>query len=75
MQVHEIEDPRPTKLSYSVKSLASACDVSQGEIYARMRAGELIARRWGKRTIIEAAEAERFIKSLPKWAPVDQAAA
>lgn len=53
------------RLAYSVKQLIEASSLGKNSIYEAIRKGELVAKKKGARTLIPAAEAERWINSLP----------
>ena len=59
----------PTKLGYSVDSLAEAADSSRSVIYEEIATGRLKAKKLGSRTIIPADEAKRWLDSLPDFQP------
>ena len=56
-------------LSYSIKGLSLATGWSRSRIYELINAGELVALKDGKRTIITAESARRRIESLPTYTP------
>lgn len=58
-------DQPASRLGYSIKGFAAANDVGRDQIYDAIRSGKLKAVKWGRRTIIPAGEAERFIAELP----------
>lgn len=53
------------RLGYSINEYAAANDMGRDKIYDAIRSGKLKAVKWGRRTIIPAGEAERFIAELP----------
>lgn len=53
------------RLGYSIDEYAAANDVGRDQVYNAIRSGQLKAVKWGRRTIIPAEEAERFISNLP----------
>jgi excisionase family DNA binding protein len=55
------------RVGLSPDEAAAAAGVSRTRIYEAMRAGALGARKAGKQTIIEPAELQRWVQSLPAW--------
>lgn len=56
-------------LTFTVRGLVEAAPgLSRTRIYQALKDKELAAKKLGKRTIITADEAERFIQSLPNYA-------
>lgn len=55
----------PRRLAYSIKRLASACDVGRSFLYEEINAGRLIAHKAGRRTIIRRVDACRWLRALP----------
>lgn len=56
----------PETLAFSVPSAAAATGTSRARLYEAMKAGELRARKFGRRTIIPADELRRWLGSLPE---------
>lgn len=54
-----------TKSTLSVREMAREIGICKTKIYEEMRAGRIQARKSGRRTLIPAAEAERYLLSLP----------
>jgi hypothetical protein len=52
-------------LSFTIAALEQATCISRTKIYDDLKAGRLRARKHGKRTIIIADEARRWLESLP----------
>lgn len=57
--------PAQEKLAYSVRELADATGLSDQQVYNHINRGDLTAKHSGTKKIILAAEARRFIDSLP----------
>ena len=57
---------RLERMAFSAHELADAAGVSVSAIYDSIRAGELVSRKWGRRTVILRADAEAFLNGLPK---------
>ena len=54
-------------LAYSVPGLGAAAMVGKDKIYDAIRRGDLIARKFGKRTLILHPDAVRWLDSLPLY--------
>jgi hypothetical protein len=52
-------------MAYPVGDAPAIAGVSRTRIFSAIRDGEMIARKAGRRTIIEAHELRRWIRSLP----------
>lgn len=52
------------KLAYSIARLSDACDLGRTFIYEEIKAGRLQVIKAGRRTLIETAEARRWLSSL-----------
>jgi hypothetical protein len=52
--------------AYTIRQFCEAYSVSRSRLYLMIGDGTIEARKSGKRTIITAAEAERWLNSLPK---------
>jgi hypothetical protein len=52
-------------MAYAVEDAPAVAGVSRTRIFAAIRNGEMIARKAGRQTIIEADELQRWIRSLP----------
>src|ERR1051325_7888150 len=58
------------KLAYSISSLCGSCALGRTFVYEEIKAGRLQIIKAGRRTLIEAAEARRWLSSLrPITAP------
>jgi len=57
------KDNRP--MAYPVEDTPTVAGVSRTRIFTAIRNGEMIARKAGRQTIIEADELQRWIRSLP----------
>ena len=55
----------PTKLVYDVADLQAAGVCSPSAFYRDLAAGRIHALKQGKRTIVTAAELERYLNALP----------
>lgn len=58
-----------TKLAVPVEEAAVMAGVGRTRLYAAISAGELTAKKFGRRTIVEVTALERWIGSLPCVAP------
>ena len=63
------------RLGYSPDEIGQAGGPGKSEVYEALRSGELKAKKFGRRTIIPADEARRWIASLPDWTPAVSRAA
>jgi len=54
----------PGKIAYSIAGLCAACSLGRTYLYQEIAAGRLRAFKAGRRTLIEAAEARRWLSSL-----------
>jgi predicted DNA-binding protein YlxM (UPF0122 family) len=57
--------PAQEKLAYSVRELADAAGLSDQQIYNHITRGDISAKHSGTKKIILAAEARRFLETLP----------
>jgi|HubBroStandDraft_5_1064220.scaffolds.fasta_scaffold110325_2 excisionase family DNA binding protein len=57
----------PARLGYSIEEFAELTGVSRSSVYKALRSGCLTARKIGKRTIISAEDAEKYLHRLPFW--------
>jgi hypothetical protein len=62
-------------LSFTIAALEQATCISRTKIYDDLKAGRLQARKHGKRTIILADEARRWLESLPAQFSLQQTTA
>lgn len=56
----------PDKLAHSVDELAVLASCGRDKLYQAIREGQLRARKFGRRTLITAEDAHRFLDSLPR---------
>jgi hypothetical protein len=56
----------PDKHVYSIKQVRELTGFCNEKVYQHIRAGQLIARKCGRRTIVLASDLERFLHSLPR---------
>jgi excisionase family DNA binding protein len=61
------------KTALTVKEFCETYGVSTTTAYELLKAGELVARKIGTKTIIPVAEADRWLESLPAFTPEDEA--
>jgi excisionase family DNA binding protein len=62
------ETSRPARLAYTIDAFAEALGVSRGKVFKEIRQGHLEARKCGRRTLIPAAVADRYLANLPNVA-------
>jgi excisionase family DNA binding protein len=60
------------RLAYSPREFARRAGVSHDFIYAAIASGQLIARKWGRRTLILASDARHYLNSLPRMQSADE---
>jgi len=53
------------KLALSVAEFCRICSIGRSTFYLEVKAGRISIRKVGKRTLIPASEAERWLGSLP----------
>lgn len=53
------------RAAMSIADAALEADVGRDKIYAAIRSGDLIAKKWGRRTIIRGDDFDRFLANLP----------
>src|SRR5829696_7002507 len=58
--------PGGPKISYTIPEFCAATGIGRTRIYAVLAAGQLRARKYGKRTIILAEDGRAFLASLPE---------
>ena len=58
------EDASPR--AYSIPAFLAAYGLKSTKFYEELKAGRIKARKFGRRTLIPAAEAERWLASLPE---------
>jgi excisionase family DNA binding protein len=59
----------PAPLAYSIHELGATVGLGKQAIYDAINSGELPARKAGRRTLILAADAERWLANLPAFPP------
>lgn len=65
MSTSEIDSSARTPLAYSPEAAAAAGNVGRTTIFAEIKAGNLKARKVGRRTIILATDFQGWLSSLP----------
>jgi excisionase family DNA binding protein len=64
--------PRPQTIGRAAHSIAECCvltGIGRDTIYCAIRAGKLVARKLGRRTLVTADDLHRFLEGLPKKLP------
>ena len=56
----------PRKIAYSILEFCAACSLGRTFVYEEIKAGRLRAIKAGRRTLIDAAEARRWLSSLQR---------
>src|SRR4051794_29113655 len=59
----------PCALAYSIDSLAELTDLSRQTMYNEIKAGHLVARKIGRRTLILHQDADQWLANLPMFTP------
>lgn len=52
-------------LTYSIDEAAEAAGISRTKLFAEIRDGHIVARKLGRRTLIERTELDRWLAALP----------
>ncbi|MCH4540675.1 helix-turn-helix domain-containing protein [Ochrobactrum sp. A-1] len=60
-------EPLPDAIAYSVTDAASRAGVGRSTLYNAISAGELPARKLGKRTLVLRSDLDNWSKTLPNW--------
>jgi hypothetical protein len=60
-----MENPHHTVIAYPVDMVPSVAGVTRTQVFEAIRSHELMARKRGRRTIIEADELRRWISTFP----------
>jgi excisionase family DNA binding protein len=58
-------DDRVEKIAFSVDEAAMRAGLGRDRIYAAIRNGDLVARKYGRRTLITSEALQRFLNGLP----------
>jgi hypothetical protein len=53
------------RLAYTIKELATAAGICRDNVYDAIRADQLRAKKFGKRTLVLKVDAQAFLESLP----------
>jgi hypothetical protein len=53
-------------LAFRIPDVCRATGLGRTSIYAAIKSGELVARKWKRRTVVLAEDLEVFLKNLPK---------
>lgn len=61
-------------LAYSVEETLRLLGICRPQLYKEIRAGRLVARKLGRRTLIPADEVRRYLDALPRLQPHGAAA-
>lgn len=62
------EEPQndPHKIAYSIQEFSKSSSIGRTKLYLAIKNGELKARKFGKRTLIEHQDGVDFIRNLPE---------
>ena len=56
----------PTKIALTIDEIVKSGPLGRTSVYAAIKAGQLTARKFGKRTFVLASDFDGFLNSLPK---------
>jgi hypothetical protein len=65
-QLSESDRAYKGRVGYSINEAAAVAGLGRDSIYAAIRAGKLVARKYGKRTIILDPDLRAFLGALPR---------
>jgi excisionase family DNA binding protein len=65
MTTVEIESPR-RKAAHSIPEVCAYTGLGRDSVYAAIRTGKLIARKYGRRTVVLDDDLHKFLNALPK---------
>jgi Helix-turn-helix domain len=68
MTAIEIESPR-RKAAHSIPEVCVHTGLGRDSVYAAIRTGKLIARKYGRRTVVLDDDLHGFLNALPKMGP------
>jgi excisionase family DNA binding protein len=54
------------KFGYTIEELANSGPIKRSKLYEAIKAGELIARKHGRKTLVLASDYMTFLENLPK---------
>lgn len=60
-----VKPPSPDRRAFTIKQICEMTECSVPTIYKHIRERRLIARKFGRKTIVLAADLDRFLESLP----------
>jgi len=66
VQISESDRAYKGRVGYSINEAAAAAGLGRDSIYAAIRRGDLVARKFGKRSIILDADLREFLGALPR---------
>jgi excisionase family DNA binding protein len=62
-----------TMKALSIRQVLDLTGISRPTFYSHVKAGRIVARKLGRRTIVMAADLERYLESLPRLHEISQA--
>jgi excisionase family DNA binding protein len=65
MSEQSVQPAKRDRRAFTIKQVCEMTGFCAETIYRRIRSGELIARKCGRRTIVLAADLDRFLEDLP----------
>jgi excisionase family DNA binding protein len=60
-----MSDTTVVQRAYSIRQVRELTGFCNEKVYQHIRSGELVARKAGRRTLVLAADLDRFLQSLP----------
>jgi predicted DNA-binding protein YlxM (UPF0122 family) len=58
--------PRPYRVAHSIPEICAATGIGRDRIYQAIRTGKLVARKYGRKTMILDYDLRSFLDALPK---------
>jgi excisionase family DNA binding protein len=65
MAPQQVQDDGRDRLALRIRDVCRLTGLGRTTIYAAIKAGDLVARKLGRRTVILAADLEAFLNKLP----------
>jgi excisionase family DNA binding protein len=59
-----LQPMQPARIAFSPNEAAAAAGIGRTFLFAQIKSGQLVARKAGRRTLIEVTELHRWIESL-----------
>ena len=65
--------PKQTPFAFRIRDVAQLTGLSRATLYRAIKTGDLVARKYGARTLVNASDLAAFIADLPTQQPNDRA--